>query len=304
MALRIGLASTSTDWRAPLISKQLPRRCRCGGPSIVAMMQASMVDDEQSQSSFQPKKKVYTRTKKPFTPKTPSTPVPKLDKFGRLRTPRAARELALSVLYSAFVSNIHPLKLFEERVKQRASFDKTHLESYEHRADTGENLIVEDEETASALEQALEAESSLEALVLTAPPPLVYNSFAIRMARSLVKESAERWLQQEAILMEIIPAKWKAQPKGALLQICILQMALAEIETTETPPGVVVNETVELSKRFCDLSAPRIINGCLGSYIRRRQIKNRERPASKIDRSLAEEELLPGDLGFGDEYTD
>lgn len=34
----------------------------------------------------------------------------------------------------------------------------------------------------------------------------------------------------------------QAAPKGALLQICILQMALAEIETTETSPNVVVNE--------------------------------------------------------------
>jgi hypothetical protein len=29
------------------------------------------------------------------------------------------------------------------------------------------------------------------------------------LARSLVKETANRWLPQEAILMEILPAKWK-----------------------------------------------------------------------------------------------
>jgi transcription termination factor NusB len=187
------------------------------------------------------------------------------------------------------------------------SFDKAQLEGYEHRPDMGENVVVKDEATAAALEEALEAEASLEAYVLTAPPPLVYNSFAIKLARSLVNYTAERWLQHEAILMEIIPAKWKAQPKGALLQICILQMALAEMETTDVPPSVLVIETVELSKRFCDLAAPRIINGCLGSYIRRTKIYAKAPAVSaseKLERELVSEPLQPEDLGFAEDYAD
>jgi hypothetical protein len=86
------------------------------------------------------------------------------------------------------------------------SFDKAQLEGYEHRPDMGENVVVKDEATAAALEEALEAETSLEAYVLTAPPPLVYNSFAIKPARSLVNYTAERWLQHEAILMQPPPA--------------------------------------------------------------------------------------------------
>lgn len=306
---------TSAGFRTPFLSERLKIStspcCSCSrGPSLaVAVSKVAAVDENLRN------KKPFARTKRLYTPKpAPSTPVPKLDKFGRLRTPRAARELALSVLYSAFVSSIHPLKVFEERVKQRAvahSFDKSQLETYEHLPDVGENVVVEDESMALAMEEALEAESSLEAYVLTAPPPLVYNSFVIRMARSLVKETSERWLQQERVLMEIIPAKWKKQPKGALLQICILQMALAEIETLETPLGVVVNETVELTKRFCDLAAPRIVNGCLGSFIRRRKIQGNKTAVSvaeKMDRELVREPLmpealLPEDLGFADEYT-
>lgn len=276
--------------------------CKRVGVSIVSEIAVSRAESS-------PPKKPFSRTKRPYTPKPTSVVVPKLDKFGRLRTPRAGRELALSVLYAAFVSGVHPLKVFDERVKQRVmahSFNKAQLEGYEHEPDVGENVVVEDEATAAALEEALEAEASLEAYVLTAPPPLVYNNFAIKLARSLVKETAERWLQQEGILMEIIPAKWKAQPKGALLQICILQMALAEIETTDVPPGVVVNETVELSKRFCDLAAPRIINGCLGSYLRRRKIDTKTPAASvsdKMERELVSEPLQPEDLGFAEDYA-
>lgn len=280
------------------------------GVSVVFQMAVSRAGGEEQLRSSSKPRKVFTRTKKPFTSKPPGNLDAKLDKFGRLRTPRAARELALSVLYAAFVSGVHPLKVFEDRVKQRVvanSFDKTQLEGYEHRPDVGENVVVEDEATAMALEEALDAEASLEASVLTAPPPLVYNSFALRLARTLVKETADRWLQQEAILMEIIPLKWKVQPKAALLQICVLQMALAEIEATDVPPRVVVNEAVELAKRFCDLAAPRIINGCLGSYFRRRQIQTKKSAVSvsdKMERELVSEPLQPEDLGFAEDYTD
>lgn len=312
--VRLGVSTAvGTEFRTSFLSVRLkmppaPSEAQpcCSCASRGGIVSEVAVSSRASSNSQQPKK-AYSRTKRPFTPKPAGVPVPKLDKFGRLRTPRAARELALSVLYAAFVSGVHPLKVFDERLKQRVaahSFDKTQLEGYEHGADVGENVVVDDEATATALEQALEAEASLEAYVLTAPPPLVYNSFALRLARGMVKETADRWLQQEAILMEIIPAKWKAQPKGALLQICMLQMALAEIETTDVPPGVVVNETVELSKRFCDLGAPRIINGCLGSYIRRRQIRAKTPAVSvaeKLDRELVAQPLQPEDLGFAEE---
>jgi hypothetical protein len=126
------------------------------------------------------------------------------------------------------------------------------------------------------------------------------------LARSLVKETANRWLPQEAILMEILPAKWKIAPKGAVLQICILQMALAELESTGTPPNVVVNEAVELAKRFCDLAAPRIINGCLGSYTRRRQFqaKSRAEKTQKKELELPLDTLQPEDLGWNETYHD
>ena len=320
----VGSVRSGTEFRTSFFSVRWKRAqsdaqpcCPCSrGVAIVskiavsgASRTSSVLAEDQSNVASRPKK-LFSRTKKPYTPKPATVAVPKLDKFGRLRTPRAARELALSVLYAAFVSGVHPLKVFDERAKQRLvanSFDKSVLQGYEHQPDVGENLVVEDEATAAALEEALEAESVLEAYVLTAPPPLVYNNFAIKLARSLVKGTAERWLQQEAILMEIIPAKWKAQPKGALLQICILQMALAEIETTDVPPIVVVNETVELSKRFCDLAAPRIINGCLGSYIRRREIQTKTPAVSvsqKMERELVSEPLQPEDLGFAEDYAD
>lgn len=154
-----------------------------------------------------------------------------------------------------------------------------------------------------------------------------------------------RILTHEFLVLQIAP-------KGAVLQICILQMALAELESTGTPPNVVVNEVnywiqfflswnqivhsllnsgffllllsfafgfmefslndplsmqaVELAKRFCDLAAPRIINGCLGSYTRRRQFqaKSRAEKTQKEELELPLDTLQPEDLGWNETYHD
>lgn len=50
--------------------------------------------------------------------------------------------------------------------------------------------------------------------LLFTPAKVVLTSTILccSLARNLVKETADRWLQQEAILMEILPAKWKVKP--------------------------------------------------------------------------------------------
>jgi hypothetical protein len=183
-----------------------------GVPVARSIVTSHSMEEEMAPPPPRSVGRVLLRTKRKKQPPTQKvfTNLEKLDKCGRLRTPRAARELALSVLYAAFVSGVHPLRVFDDRTKQRAvGFDKSLLQGYEHSPDVEENVIVENEAMASALEEAQESEASLEAIVLIAPPPLVYNNFVIRLARSLVKETANRWLPQEAILMEILPAKWK-----------------------------------------------------------------------------------------------
>ena len=65
-------------------------------------------------------------------------------------------------------------------------------------------------------------------------------------------------------------------------------------------------QAVELAKRFCDLAAPRIINGCLGSYTRRRKIKKRPADAAprKLEIEQLSEPLQPEDLGWNEDYLD
>jgi N utilization substance protein B len=48
----------------------------------------------------------------------------------------------------------------------------------------------------------------------------------------------------------------------------ILQLALHELKHKETPASVVVDEAVELAKKYSSLEAGKFINGILGTYLR------------------------------------
>ena len=48
----------------------------------------------------------------------------------------------------------------------------------------------------------------------------------------------------------------------------ILRMALYELKYTDTPEIVVINEAVELSKKYCDEPVKKIINAVLDKYIK------------------------------------
>ena len=48
----------------------------------------------------------------------------------------------------------------------------------------------------------------------------------------------------------------------------ILRMALYELKYTDTPEVVVINEAVELAKKYCDDSVKNIINAVLDKYIK------------------------------------
>lgn len=48
----------------------------------------------------------------------------------------------------------------------------------------------------------------------------------------------------------------------------ILRMALYELKYTDTPEIVVINEAVELAKKYCDDAVRKIINAVLDKYIK------------------------------------
>ncbi|CAM0148015.1 unnamed protein product [Urochloa decumbens] len=107
-----------------------------------------------------------------------------------------------------------------------------------------------------------------EAEVLSAPPKLVYNNFVLRLSRELLVAVASGWDKHVEIIEKIIPQAWKDEPVARILELCILHIAMAEMTSKGTPHKVVINEAVDLAKRFCDGGAPRVINGCLRTFVK------------------------------------
>ena len=53
-----------------------------------------------------------------------------------------------------------------------------------------------------------------------------------------------------------------------LVDKSILRLAFYELLFTETPYTIVVNEAIELSKRYSTEESPKFINGILGTYVK------------------------------------
>lgn len=63
---------------------------------------------------------------------------------------------------------------------------------------------------------------------------------------------------------------WTADRLGTI-ERNILRIALVELDGTEVPGEVAVNEAVELAKRYASDEAARLVNGILGRVLRERK---------------------------------
>ncbi|KDO54508.1 hypothetical protein CISIN_1g021860mg [Citrus sinensis] len=186
--------------------------------------------------------------------------MPKIDKSGRL------------VVYAACLEGSDPIRLFEKRLNSRREpgyeFDKSSLLEYNHMSFGGPPVTTETVEEADELLRSDEEESAIEAEVLSAPPKLVYSKLLLRFTRKLLVAVVDKWDAHVHIIDKVVPPIWKDQPAGRILELSILHLAMSEITVVGTRHQIVINEAVDLAKRFCDGAAPRIINGCLRTFVR------------------------------------
>ncbi|KAF0923776.1 hypothetical protein E2562_006734 [Oryza meyeriana var. granulata] len=207
----------------------------------------------------------------------------KVDRSGRFCSPRAARELALMISYAACLEGADVVRLFDRRINARREpgfvFDKACLLNYNHMSFGGGPLEVGTEEEAEKLKSQNEKDSANEAEVLSAPPKLVYNNFVLRLAREILVAVASGWDKHVDIINKITPQNWKDEPIARILELCILHIAMAEMTSKGTPHKIVINEAVDLAKRFCDGGAPRVINGCLRTFVKDHMNINTSQPA-------------------------
>jgi transcription antitermination protein NusB len=92
-------------------------------------------------------------------------------------------------------------------------------------------------------------------------------------ARPLTRELAEGVDSHREELDDVIAdhAKGWTVDRIAPLDLNVMRTALYEIEFTETPAEVAIDEAVELAKEYCGADAPKFINGILGAVVRERE---------------------------------
>jgi len=92
-------------------------------------------------------------------------------------------------------------------------------------------------------------------------------------ARPLTRELAEGVDTHREELDDTIAAYAKGWTvdRIAPLDMNVMRVALFEMDFTETPPEVAIDEAVEIAKEYCGADAPKFINGILGAVARERE---------------------------------
>ena len=92
-------------------------------------------------------------------------------------------------------------------------------------------------------------------------------------SRSLTREIAEGVEAHREELDATISrlAKGWELERIAPLDRNVMRVALYEIEFTDVPFEVAIDEAVEIAKEYCGADAPKFINGVLGAIVRERE---------------------------------
>lgn len=98
------------------------------------------------------------------------------------------------------------------------------------------------------------------------------------------------WLDRDAAdtVMEMLAPEWPARRQAAVDR-AILRLAHYEMTKGDAPPKAVVNEAVELAKRYSTEKSPAFVNALLDKVLQRVLAERR------VGESAAEQEGGPGD---------
>ncbi len=92
-------------------------------------------------------------------------------------------------------------------------------------------------------------------------------------SRPLTREIAEGVDHHREELDDEIEAHatgWAVE-RLAPLDLNVMRVALYEIEHTDVPAEVAIDEAVEIAKEYCGAGAPGFVNGILGAILRERE---------------------------------
>ena len=88
-----------------------------------------------------------------------------------------------------------------------------------------------------------------------------------RVAAPIVKMVASRRAEIDAHLADVT-TNWRMERIGAV-ERCVLRLAAAELSIGDTPPKVVIQESVTLAERYGSAASAKFVNGVLDALARR-----------------------------------
>lgn len=94
-----------------------------------------------------------------------------------------------------------------------------------------------------------------------------YIPETVGFAQKLARAAWEKIKENDKII-EKLSVDWPLDRIGKV-DHSILRLALYEIDAGETPASVVIDEAVELAKKYSSSEAAKFINGILGAYLRK-----------------------------------
>ena len=108
---------------------------------------------------------------------------------------------------------------------------------------------------------------------------LVEQNVSQEKAKTYMTETVNGIAKNEERILELISQNLKEKwdiSRVSKINLTLLKLATYEIMYTELPYKVVVNEAVEIAKKYGDDTSPAFINGVLANIIKQTGIANEE----------------------------
>lgn len=96
----------------------------------------------------------------------------------------------------------------------------------------------------------------------------IKNNEAKNFINNVIKGIRENEEEIIKIISENLRAEWNIE-RISKVNLSLLELSIYEILYTETPYKVVINEAVELAKKYGEENSPQFINGVLASVVKK-----------------------------------
>ncbi len=108
---------------------------------------------------------------------------------------------------------------------------------------------------------------SLEKVAMQVWDDMIISPEVRALATPIVKLLANRQKEIDAQLADVT-TNWRMERIGAV-ERCVLRLAAAELTIGETPPKVIIQESVALAERYGSAASAKFVNGVLDALARR-----------------------------------